>query len=151
MKGRKKKPTALKLVQGTARPDRENVNEPKPEVAIPEPPPNLTGEALAEWNRLSVELYNLGMLTKVDRAALAAYCVLWARWVDAEARINEQTLVLKSKDGQPYQNPFLGIANRALEMMRKYASEFGLTPASRSRVHATPPVQEKQSKWALNE
>ena len=151
MKGRKKKPTALKLVQGTARPDRENVNEPKPEVSIPEPPPNLTGEALAEWNRLSVELYNLGMLTKVDRAALAAYCVLWARWVDAEARINEQTLVLKSKDGQPYQNPFLGIANRALEMMRKYASEFGLTPASRSRVHATPPNQGKQSKWAMNE
>ena len=145
MKGRKKKPTQLKIIQGTDRADRRNPNEPMPDPNIPPPPPHLKDEALEEWNRLSTELYNLGLLSNIDRATLAAYCVLWARWVDAESKIDRDTLVLKSKDGQPYQNPWLGIANRALTLMRHYISEFGMSPASRSRVEAKPPKSKDEA------
>ena len=34
------------------------------------------------------------------------------------------------------QSPWLGIANRQLELMGRYMAELGLTPASRSRVVA---------------
>jgi phage terminase small subunit len=34
----------------------------------------------------------------------------------------------------------LAIANKALEQMRRFITEFGLSPASRSKVHAQPPA-----------
>lgn len=35
-----------------------------------------------------------------------------------------------------YQNPWLAVANRAWEQLRKVEAEFGMTPSSRSRVTA---------------
>jgi phage terminase small subunit len=37
------------------------------------------------------------------------------------------------------QSPFLAVANKALEQMRAFLNEFGMTPASRTRVHAERP------------
>jgi hypothetical protein len=51
--GRKRKPTYLKLVTGTARKSRLNPAEPKPEPALPSPPEHLMPEALAEWERVA--------------------------------------------------------------------------------------------------
>jgi P27 family predicted phage terminase small subunit len=77
----------------------------------------------------------MGLLTSVDRAALAAYCQTYSRWAKAETNIAQYGSVLKSpKSGFPIANPYVGIANRALDQMRKFAVEFGLTPASRSRL-----------------
>lgn len=55
-----------------------NANEPRPEPAIPEAPVELSPAARAEWDRLAAELAALGMLTNLDRAALAAYCGAYA-------------------------------------------------------------------------
>src|SRR5947199_1944998 len=41
----------------------------------------------------------------------------------------------------PIQSPYLAIANRQAEIMMRIASEFGFTPASRSRI-ATPSSHE---------
>ena len=147
MKCRKKKPTALKVIQGTVDPSRTNYKEPFPEVFLPDPPGYMKGTALEEWHRVSQEMYDLGMLTSLDRAVLEAYCVAYGRWVDAEDKVSKETLVLKSKDGQPYQNPFLGIANTAWKLVLKAASELGLSPTSRSRIAANPP-QKEVNKWA---
>jgi P27 family predicted phage terminase small subunit len=77
-----------------------------------------------------------GLLTSGDRAALAAYCSAWSRWVTAEERIQISGLVIiASKSGYPIPNPFVGIANTALDQMRKFLIEFGMTPASRSRIN----------------
>lgn len=146
--GRKRKPTSLKVIQGTQRADRINHNEPKPDPCIPEPPEHLKGEALSEWRRLSKILYRLGLLSEIDRSALAAYCVVWARWVDAETRLQDEPQVIISKNGQPFQNPTLGIANRALDLMRSYLSEFGMTPSSRSRVTASKVEEKKKNPFS---
>jgi phage terminase small subunit len=45
--------------------------------------------------------------------------------------------MVKSPTGFPIQSPYLAIANRQAEIMMRIASEFGFTPASRSRI-ATP-------------
>jgi phage terminase small subunit len=39
--------------------------------------------------------------------------------------------------GYPIQSPYVSIANRQAEIMMRIASEFGFTPASRSRI-STP-------------
>jgi P27 family predicted phage terminase small subunit len=45
--------------------------------------------------------------------------------------------MVKSPNGCPVQSPYIAIANRQAEIMLRIASEFGFTPASRSRI-ATP-------------
>jgi len=72
MKGRKPKPTHLKLVSGTFRPCRAKRREPKPVPAIPPMPPELCDDGKLEWARVSVELHNLGLLTNIDRAVFGA-------------------------------------------------------------------------------
>jgi uncharacterized membrane protein YhaH (DUF805 family) len=43
--------------------------------------------------------------------------------------------------GHRSQSPYLAIANRQAEIMMRIASEFGFTPASRSRISAPPKDQ----------
>jgi phage terminase small subunit len=49
--------------------------------------------------------------------------------------------MIKSPSGYPVQSPYVAIANRQTEIMIRIASEFGFTPASRSRISA-PPTRE---------
>ena len=49
--------------------------------------------------------------------------------------------MVKSPSGYPIQSPYISIANRQVELMMRIASEFGFTPASRSRI-TTPPNSE---------
>jgi len=114
-----------------------NANEPRPEAAIPEAPAELSSAARAEWDRLAAELDALGLLTRLDRAALAAYCGAYALWAEATEAIQKYGAMIKSPQGFPIQSPYLAIANRQAEIMMRIASEFGFTPASRSRI-ATP-------------
>jgi P27 family predicted phage terminase small subunit len=108
-------------------------------------PGHLDKIAKKEWRRISGELIAVGLLTEVDRAALAAYCCAWSRWVAAEESIQTHGLVVKAPSGFPIKNPFVTISNAAMNMMRQFLIEFGLTPASRSRIHAEPRQQSKTS------
>jgi P27 family predicted phage terminase small subunit len=76
----------------------------------------------------------MGVLTPIDRAALAAYCQAYGRWVEAEERLRETPMLFKTPSGYVQQSPWLGIINKQLEIMGRYLVELGMTPASRSRV-----------------
>src|SRR5215469_12484602 len=84
MRGRRPRPTHLKLVTGN--PGRRPLNdaEPRPATGLPAAPAELTADAKTEWQRVARRLHALGLLTTVDRAALAAYCQAWGRWRQAE-------------------------------------------------------------------
>ena len=111
-----------------------NMNEPRPEPSIPECPPELGPAAKREWERLVGDLAKLNLLTSLDRAALAAYCGAYALWADATEQIQKYGAMIKSPTGYPVQSPYISIANRQAEIMMRIASEFGFTPASRSRI-----------------
>lgn len=145
--GRKKLPTNLKVIKGTAQKCRINPNEPKPNPEIPAAPNHLSKEALIEWGRISGQLYRLGLLANIDMAALAAYCQAYGRWVEAELAIKKNGLTIETSNLNVIQNPEVGIANKAMELMHKYLTEFGMTPASRARVSAKPKEGEKKSPW----
>jgi P27 family predicted phage terminase small subunit len=136
MRGRRPKPTRLKLLTGNPGKRPLNHDEPQPEAAIPECPPELSPLARKEWDRLAGELGALRMLTNLDRAALAAYCGAYALWAEATEAIQKYGVMIKSPQGFPIQSPYLSIANRQAEIMMRIASEFGFTPASRSRISA---------------
>lgn len=50
----------------------------QPEIEIPSLPKHLLPEAKKEWNRAAVELLRYGVVSKLDRAALALYVQEWA-------------------------------------------------------------------------
>jgi P27 family predicted phage terminase small subunit len=138
MRGRRPKPTALKIRDGNPGGRPLNLHEPKPRRAIPTCPAHLSPTAKAEWKRLAHELDALGILSNLDRAALAAYCQAYGRWVEAERKLKETPTLLKTPSGYVQPSPYLAIANRQLELMHKFMSELGLSPSSRSRVAASP-------------
>jgi P27 family predicted phage terminase small subunit len=112
-----------------------------PEAAVPDCPPELGPAAKREWERLVGDLAKLNMLTNLDRAALAAYCGAYSLWADATEQIQKYGAMIKSPTGYPVQSPYIAIANRQAEIMMRIASEFGFTPASRSRISAPGPAE----------
>ncbi len=122
---------------------------------LPSCPEHLSIIAAAEWDRLAGTLHEMGVLTIIDRAVLAAYCQSYGRWVEAEGKLKETPTILKKPSGYVQQSPWLGIANKRLELMGRYMTELGMTPASRSRVVADrassspePFIVEFVSVWA---
>jgi P27 family predicted phage terminase small subunit len=100
---------------------------------ILECPAELAPVARQEWNRIAGELTRLGVLSSFDRAALAAYCTAYALWLEAAEMVQKHGAMIKSPRGFPIQSPYLSTLNRQAEIMIRLASEFGFTPASRSR------------------
>ena len=142
---RPKKPTALNLVRGNPGKRPLNKAEPRPEpnANVPAAPRHLSKDAATEWRCVCRELVALGILTNLDRAALAAYCQSYGRWVQAEralAKMESEAdgLTVETQSGNTIQNPLVGIANKAMADMVRYSAEFGMTPSARTRVRAEP-------------
>lgn len=134
MRGRRPKPTRLKVLAGNPGKRPLNHEEPRPAPEIPSCPPELGPGARREGDRLVGELGKLKLLTNLDRAALAAYCGAYALWSEATEAIQKFGTMVKSPSGYPIQSPYVAIANRQAELMMRISAEFGFTPASRSRI-----------------
>ena len=147
MAGRRPKPTNLKLLHGNPGKRPIGPNEPKPAVEIPSVPDHLNEVAKLEWNRVGEKLARLGLVTELDRAALAAYCCEYARWVEAEEALKKTGTVVRSPNGYPILSPYWTVSNRALEHMKSFLIEFGLTPASRARLSVTTHAEDPFDKW----
>jgi P27 family predicted phage terminase small subunit len=132
-------PTHLKLLRGN--PIRRPIlsePEPKRPPECPPPPDYLHGYAIDEWCNVGPQLYQLGLLTVLDVATLAAYCVAYGRWraaVEALQASSHGLLIETERGKQP--NPMIGIALNAAADALKIAGEFGLTSATRSRLAAS--------------
>ena len=138
-RGRKPLPTALKRAAGNPGKRRLNPAEPAPPEGLPTAPPHLSPAAVAEWERVAETLHDMGVLSVVDRAGLAAYCQAYGRWVEAEEKLKDGPPLVKTASGYVQQSPWLTVANKQLELMGRFMAEFGMTPASRSRVAAMDP------------
>ena len=133
MEGRKPIPKKLKVLMGNPG-KRKLGNEPTPAGKIPKCPDHLPDEGKKEWRRVCKELAACKLLTALDRAALAAYCQAWARWLEAEDSLRQSGVIIMSPKKYPIQNPYLAVANKAMQQMKEFLVEFGMTPSSRSRI-----------------
>ena len=136
MRGRKPKPTAIKILEGNPGKRQLNEHEPQPLKKAPSCPKWLEAEAKREWRRLAKTLEAIGVLTEADMAAFAGYCQAYARWKEAEERITDRGIIFRTPSGYPQQVPYVSIAQQYLKLMQQFAEQFGLTPAARSRIIA---------------
>ena len=137
-RGRKPLPTALKVLEGDRGKGRRPVNEhePVPPRGTVKCPAWLLPEAKKEWKRLAPSLEAMGVLTPVDASAFAGYCQAYARWKEAEEFITQHGSIFKTPSGYVQQVPQVSIAQQNLKIMQSFCSDFGLTPATRSRIIA---------------
>lgn len=127
---RRSKPTALKLVQGNPGKRPLNDAEPMPNALEDlKPPTGLDRYGKEAWKRNAPALQRLGLLTEADIDALMAYCMAYSRWRHANIALRK---VKPDEDG--YRQIAVTV-EKAEQVMRLLAGEFGMTPSSRSRLH----------------
>ena len=98
-RGRRPKPTAIRRLEGNRGRRAWNRDEPQVPSGIPRCPEHLAPVAKAEWRRVARALLAMGVLTLIDRAALAAYSQAYGQWVGAEVRLRETPVLLKTPAG----------------------------------------------------
>jgi P27 family predicted phage terminase small subunit len=147
LRGFQPQPTALRILRGNPGKRALPKNEIQPIfcAGIPSAPEWLPPYAKEEWDRICKQLLPLGLLSELDFGPLAAYCEAYSRWriaVEALRKMGEneeltKALLLK-KNGLPIQNPLAVICSKAGAEMVRYAGEFGMSPAARASIAATP-------------
>ncbi len=153
------KPTALKLLEGNPGKRALNLSDGvNPRVEIPSAPKHLGQEAKKEWKRITPLLEDLGLISGLDRAALALYCQAVGRLSELEMAFNGKVQA-KVDEGMSYCDAVFDasrsvtpsgyeqqsvivnlIAGHRLQVHRHLA-HFGLSPASRARVQPSNYVQ----------
>lgn len=153
------KPAALKALEGN--PGKRSLNLAEgvnPRVEIPTAPKHLGPEARKEWKRITPLLEELGLISGLDRAALALYCQAVGRLSELETAFNGQVnrLVEAGSDysdavyqashavtpsGYAQQSVLVQLIKSHREQVNRYLMHFGLSPAARGRVQPSNYVQ----------
>lgn len=140
MGGRPRKPTEIKRLGGTLQPSRTNKLEPVPEVALPMVPTWLSEKARQYWDMIGHVLLNMRVVSVADGPALSMLCDVLAEWAEAREYVllNGSTYSTYTKQGDEMRrpNPEVAMASDAWRRAMVMLTQFGLTPASRSKVSA---------------
>lgn len=133
MRGRKTKPTHLKLLEGNPGKRAINKNEPKPIGDLCDPPSWMTNQQKDGWN-YAITHAPQGMLKMIDQSALSVWVIAEDMHRDASKKVQTLGMLVKSPAGMPMQSPYLCILNKQAQIMLKAAEQLGFTPASRPRI-----------------
>src|ERR1035437_9553281 len=140
---RRPKPTILKELAGNPGGRPLNDCEPQPPKGVPEMPKGMGLAAKRMWRKWTKELIALGVMSTVDGTALEQACVsaafaekfyreaLPSPTVNEFAGMNEETGEIYYK--RKVNPAFIGYI-AASKNVKAFLIEFGLTPASRSKL-----------------
>jgi len=129
-----------------------------PPIAVPDAPRHLGRAARKEWKRITPLLEELGLISGLDRAALALYCQTAGRLDELETAFNAKVQSLVDQgtayseavylvsysvtpSGYAQQSVLAQLINRNREQVHRYLMHFGLSPAARGRVQASNNAQ----------
>jgi P27 family predicted phage terminase small subunit len=102
--------------------------------------------AKKEWKRIVNELIELGLLTNLDTTALAIYCDAYSKYLDASKSIQEHGTTVSYTNASGNTNitvsPYVQVQTKYADLIRKCASDLGLTVSSRLKI--TVPKVEKE-------
>jgi len=132
---RRKQPTAILNLQGTRRKQRHGTPDQDLKVPLGSPEcPKWLGRTGKKYWRETVDMLSTvpGLLSKVDGAAIASYAEAWEEFHKASKLIERNGMVVTSTSGAVYQNPAVGIKNRALDRIKHWIGKFGLSPSDRA-------------------
>jgi P27 family predicted phage terminase small subunit len=146
--GRHAKPAVVHLLTGNRSKKNaaallDEVHNPLLPVEAPEAPDWLDEEACAEWERVTPDLIKLGLISRLDRQALAQYCEAvsdYRRWTLRIQRLNAS---LEDKgDVQTYRTGAKDLSiwrklrNDAERRADSAGAKFGFSPLARRALRA---------------
>ena len=139
--GRPKKPTALKELHGTARPDRLNPREPVLPGRLPDRPPWVDDDPMTGdlFNQVTKYVDAMRVSTEVDGIALSLLADQLATYLTLRERVHTDgpTVTVSTKDSSQIRvNPALREMGTVFNNILKLLREYGLTAASRANVSA---------------
>jgi P27 family predicted phage terminase small subunit len=153
IRGPKPKPIALKILEGNrSRRPIDPAGTLRPDAGAPDAPDWLHPLARVAWGRLTNELCQHGVLTRLDRDALAALCQTVARveilenfFVEKSAELGDPVAIYFdiTPNGLTVQSAYYQVLKREQEHLHKQLECFGLRPDARSRVSIAAPVRAK--------
>lgn len=132
-KGRRPRPTALKLLQGE-RPSRVNDDELAAMAGAPAPPEALDELVAGQYRALVALLEPVGVLTELDGPALVAFAQVLVEHHQAARLVNTVGPLIRDDHGQARTNPAYRIRRDTGRDILRWAMEFGMTPAARSQI-----------------
>ena len=124
------------------------MDEPAPEPGIPLPPEELSPDARISYYQFARVISGMKVLTLADQAALVALAETSVERRRAQEEIDKHGLFRKTKRGKKsiaMKNPALAILQDADRRLRGWLNEFGLTPASRTRVKVHDSGNQKET------
>ena len=132
--GRRPKPTALRILEGTAK--SKPKREPSAPVGVPPMPERLKVDAVAleKWNELASILSRMGVLTTGDGEALATLCEVHSAEQSCLMQLRAGGAVMHTDLGGVKPNPAGPMYRSLVAMKASLLSEFGLTPSSRTKL-----------------
>lgn len=139
-RGTKKTPTRKLELRGSWR-AKIRPDEPRPKVCQVLPTERIRNDevALAEWNRISDELYNLGILTDLDRTAMELYCLYYSEYCMAKDQLKEPNdYMFTTEKGYESVSPYVRLKNEAAMQIMKLGVKLGLTPSDRADMKVEP-------------
>ena len=142
-----RKPTRLKVLNGSAAhdPGRINRHEPQPNRGFPRIPSDLGPVAADVWRGVRATMGHTGVITGADVDVLRAYCESVARYRLGAALLDQSGPLVVARGtgarrGELVKNQLIQIVRDNALLIRMLARELGLTPASRPTLagHAPP-------------
>ena len=155
MGGRPRIPRELKELHGSLNVTRDKQLPIKGTIVIGlEAPRDLNEWGKRYWLDIMEEYQRLGIITRVDVGALHSVCYWFGLMNEAADIVSAKGLEVEvekvTPKGESYTvtetNPMIAVADKAFKNYIVMCREFGLTPASRTRISA--PDQKEGDKFA---
>jgi len=143
--GPKKKPTALRLLEGN--PSKRPLNESEPVCEFPATKPAIVARneiASAEWNRLMAAMPP-GLYTAADVPVLTTYALAWAMLAESQRLIQLDGITITTPKGRTA-HPATRSWKQAVDTLAKCADRLGLHPGARAGLDL-PKRGDRPSRW----
>jgi P27 family predicted phage terminase small subunit len=131
--GRPPKPVELKVIEGN-RGKRKITEPPKAPPSRPQCPSWLSDYAKTEWRYIVPILDELGLLTKLDRPALAMLCDALGLFRRGVEELNQSKTLMVKSGNRVSKHPLIQVVRDARRDADAILGSFGMTPADRVRL-----------------
>jgi P27 family predicted phage terminase small subunit len=150
-------PDAMRKARGQKHRKKEPKRaQPPVTVGAPKAPAHLKYDpvALAAWRHLCKHLNKMRVLAPADGFVLEGMCMAYSHALAADKIVRRDGMIVTRKRGGIAAHPAVKVSFQAWRDVRMFAQEFGLTPSSRTRVHAvsdSPPQEGEKHQQAAED